>query len=345
MIVHSTLCFNESGTPLGFVDVQSWTRDPEPPKEAEDLPFEQKESARWLRSVQALEKLQTECPNTQLVSVGDREADIYELFAWAAAKPGRPALLVRAEHNRLRADGLKNLWSHVLAEKVVAEQELTVPRRGTKPKRQARISVRYAPITLQPPLAKPELGKVHLWAVLALEEHPPANTTPVEWMILSTLPVDTAETALVRLAWYAKRWGIEVFHRVLKTGCQIETRQLGSADRIEACLAIDMIVAWRIFHLTKLGRETPDLPCTIFFQDFEWKALLTFVHKTPHIQATPPTMREMIRHIASLGGFLGRKGDGEPGTQTIWLGLQRLDDIGAAFTVFAKIFAPSLVST
>jgi hypothetical protein len=138
-----------------------------------------------------------------------------------------------------------------------------------------------------------------------------------------------------------------VYHRTLKSGCQIENRQLGHADRIEACLAIDLVVAWRILHLSKLGREHPDVPCTVYFSESEWKALLTFVNRNPHVPAQPPSLREATRLVAGLGGFLGRKCDGEPGTQTLWLGLQRLDDITAMYEVFAAMFArpPPTVSS
>ena len=118
------------------------------------------------------------------------------------------------------------------------------------------------------------------------------------------------------------RWGIEVYHRTLKSGCQIERRQLGAADRLEACLAVDLVVAWRIFHLAKLGREVPYVPCTVYFEEAEWKALVAYVAHNPTPPEHPPTLREAMRMVAGLGGFLGRKGDGEPGTQTLWLGLQ-----------------------
>ena len=121
----------------------------------------------------------------------------------------------------------------------------------------------------------------------------------------------------------------------MKSGCQIEQRQLGTADSIEACLAIDLVVGWRIFHLAKLGREIPDVPCTVYFEEAEWKALLAYVTKNPVPPHQPPTLREALRSVATLGGFLGRKGDGEPGTQTLWLGLQRLDDITAMWKILA----------
>src|SRR5207245_3550102 len=152
------------------------------------------------------------------------------------------------------------------------------------------------------------------------------------------------DEAVEKLGWYAKRWGIEVYHRTLKSGCKIEQRQLGSADRLEACLAIDMVVAWRIFHLTKLGRQTPDVLCSVFFDEAEWKALYCFVRQDPKPPDQPPTLREATRMVASLGGFLGRKSDGEPGTKSLWLGIQRLDDIAATWKFMALNFAPHLLS-
>lgn len=338
MLVHSTLAFNLAGTPLGFLDVQSWTRDPEDfgkKHQRKELPFEAKESVRWLRSLEALERAQAQCPNTRLVGVGDREADIYELFVWATEKPGRPALLVRAERDRVLAEGQEGLWARLSSQAVASELEIKVPRRGKRPGRIARLSVRFAAVELRPPLLKKGLGPVQLWAVLAREEAAPAGIEPVEWMLLTSMPVQDLEGALEKIRWYAGRWGIEIFHRVLKSGCKIEDRQLAGADRLEACLAIDMVVAWRIFHLTKLGRETPDALCTLYFEEHEWKALLAYETGSAQVPEQPPTMREAVRMVARLGGFLGRKSDGEPGTETMWRGLQRLDDLAEMYLVMS----------
>jgi len=154
-------------------------------------------------------------------------------------------------------------------------------------------------------------------------------------MLLTTCPVESGAAACEKLRWYTLRWGIEVYHRTLKSGCKIEPRQLGTAERIEACLAIDLVVAWRIFHLAKSGGETPDVPCTVYFEEAEWKALPAYLSPNPVPPAQPPSRREARRRVATLGGFLGRKSDGEPGTQTLWLGLQRLDDLTAMWKVFA----------
>jgi len=272
MFLHSTLAFNEAGTPLGLLQVQSWVRDPEDRGKRHQryhLPLEAKESVRWLRSLETVAAVQAECPQTQVVSVGDREADIFELFVWTQDHPEGPALLVRAERDRMLPEEQGRLWEKVSTHPVAGRLELNVPRRPGRAARQAVLEVRYRAVELAPPKRKKDLPSVRLWAVLAREVNAPQGIKPLEWMLLSTLEVNTLESALEKLRWYAGRWGIEVFHRVLKSGCKIETRQLAGADRLEACLAIDLVVAWRIYYLTKLGRETPDLPCTVFFEDYQ----------------------------------------------------------------------------
>src|SRR2546426_9073829 len=231
-----------------------------------------------------------------------------------------------------------HLWPVVAAQPEVGIQEIHVPRRGTIAARMARLAVRFAEVTLKPPKDKSIYGPLKLWAVLAEEIDAPKDIAPLRWMLLTTCQVTNFDEATQKLAWYTKRWGIEIYHRTLKSGCQIEERQLGDADTIEACLAIDMVVAWRIYHLTKLGREVPDLPCTVFCEEDEWKALATFITKKPVVEGSPPTLRQYTRMLASLGGFLGRKGDGEPGTKSIWLGQQRLDDFKLAW----KLLIPHL---
>lgn len=340
LLVHDTMAFNLEGTPLGLLDVQCWARDPSQfgkKHQRRQLPLEAKESVKWLRSLEAVAQAQKQCPQTQIVSVGDREADIYELFVWATEKPGRPHLLVRAEHNRRVQQEHKHLWEHMAAQAVAGIKEVRLPRRAKRSARTAILEVRFGAVELRAPKTRGRLPNVRVWAVWARETGAPAGVEPVEWMLLTTLRVDTFDQACEKLDWYTRRWGIEVFHRTLKSGCQIETRQLGHADRIEACLAIDLVVAWRIFHLAKLGRETPEVPCTVYFEQIEWQALVGFIRKDPIPPAKPPSLREAIRLVASLGGFLGRKGDGEPGTQTLWLGLQRLDDIAEAWKVFSQL--------
>jgi len=308
---------------LILIDVQCWARDPEEAgkkSKRKELPIEQKESMKWLRSYRASAEVQELCSRTLLVSVGDREADIHELFHEAQKTQSGPKLLVRAERTRQRKVGEEAeeeeeheaLWEKMPTEPVAGHQEVFIPRKGSRAARTARLEVRYAPVTLK---------------------------SPLEWMLLTTVEVPSFEAAIERLRWYTLRWGIEVYHRVVKSGCRIEDRQLHDATRIESCLAIDLVVAWRIFWLTKQGRETPDVPCDVFLEEEEWQALCATVRQAAP-PAEPPPLRDAVRMIASLGGFLGRKSDGEPGTTTLWRGLGRLDDIVIGYRAARRLFAP-----
>jgi hypothetical protein len=342
LLLHDTLAVTPAGLPLGLLDVQVWARDPATfGKRAQryTLPLAQKESAKWLRSFQAATRLQAQVPGTTVVSVGDREADLYELFVQAQA-PGAPQLLVRATRERVRADGQGPLWASLARQAPAGTHRVLLPRRPGQRARVAELEVRYAAVTLRPPKRKRALPPVRVAAIQAREVAPPAGVEPVQWLLLTTLAVGSLAQATEKLDWYTQRWTIEVFHRTLKSGCRIEDRQLGTAQRLENCLALDLVVAWRIVHLTMLGRETPAVPCTVAFEDAEWQALYGFVHRTPQLPPQPPTLREAVRMVAGLGGFLGRKGDGEPGTQTLWRGLQDLAVIVEARRIFSAPRAP-----
>ena len=336
LLMHSTMAFNLEGTPLGLLDAQCWARDAATfgqKHERKQRPIEEKESSKWLKSFRRVAEVQRRSPATRLVSVGDRESDLYELFQEALRDAQGPWLLIRAEQDRRLAEGQEHLESWVAQQLVAGIQEIQVPRHRAQRARVARLEIRFARVSLQPPKNKKSLGALTLWAVLAQEVEAPSGIAPIRWMLLTTCPVESFEAACEKLCWYTLRWGIEVYHRTLKSGCQIEERQLGAADRIEACLAIDLVVAWRIFHLAKLGREIPDVPCTVYFEDAEWKALVAYTTRNPVPPAEPPSLREAMRMVATLGGFLGRKGDGEPGTKSLWLGLQYLDVMTAMWKI------------
>ena len=344
--VHSAQAFTPGGLPLGVLDIKAWARDPMEFGKSKDCnakPIEDKESNKWLTALGPIAAAAARCPNTRVVTLADREAGIYE-YLLDAHQRGLEAV-VRAKEKNRRLDGeVLKLWPHMLARPKAGTIDLTVPRHGKEPARPASLSVSYDTVTLRPPHAKKHLPPLRVVVVLSREETPPPGVKePLEWLLLSTAPlwpaggqtVASLAGAVERLQWYTRRWGIEVFHRILKSGCQIEDRQLGTADRLEACLAIDAVVAWRIHHLTWLGRATPDLPCDTVFDDDLWKGVIVFrTRKPPPVK--PPSLREMIRMIAGLGGFLGRKSDGEPGTQTLWRGLQRAGDIAIAFRGFRE---------
>lgn len=329
LLLHDTMAFTEEGTPLGLLDAQCWARDPQDRGKRyrrHDLPIEQKESMKWLRSFRKVAELQKLCPHTLLVSIGDRESDLYELFVEAVKDPGGPGLLVRAEKSRNRKVEEQFLWDFMLQQDVAGSLKIHVPRRGSRKARDAWVDLRYAQVEVKAPRRSGSVLPVRVWAVYVLEQvSDETMDCSIEWMLLTTVEVKTFEDARKRVEWYSGRWGIEVYHRTLKSGCRIKDRQLGTADRLETCLGIDMVVAWRIYHLTMLGRETPELPCTVFFKDIEWKALCCYVKKTPKGPQKPPSLREAMFMVGAIGGHLGRKSDGFPGTQTLWRGLQRLE--------------------
>ena len=150
------------------------------------------------------------------------------------------------------------------------------------------------------------------------------TTEPLEWMLLTTVGVSSREDALERLRWYTLRWGIEVYHRTIKSACHVEDRKLSTAGRLETCLAIDVVAAWRIFALAKQGRETPNVPCDVFLEEDEWQVLHAAVHHAPP-PSQPPSLRDAVRMIGMLGGFLASKQYPDPGTITLWRGLLRLE--------------------
>lgn len=340
--MHDTLALTPDGVPLGLLDIQCWARDPAQHGKAAQRyqrALEDKESAKWLVSFAAATRLQQQLPETTVVSVGDRESDLYELLVEAQAQARGAQLLVRAERTRRMTQDHGALWDFMGTQPVAGLQGLSVPRRGSAKARIATMQIRYAQVDLKAPKRKPLLPSVKLWAVCSREIDPPDNVGPIDWMLLTTIPVDNFEQACERLAWYARRWEIEVYHRTLKSGCQIQTRQLGTAKRLQACLAIDLVVAWRVFYITKLAREQPDAPCSVCFEPDQWKALLVRCKGDPN-PTLEPTLRQAVRMIAALGGFLGRKSDGEPGTQTTWRGLQRLDELTHVYRTLSNQRAP-----
>lgn len=340
LLLHDTLAFSEEGTPLGILDAQCWARDAEDSGKRyrrKELPIEQKESMKWLRSFEKVAQIQKLCPDTMLISIGDRESDIYELFLEASKEPDGPRLLVRAEKTRNRKVEQEFLWDFMARQHVAGSLKIHVPRSGSQKGRDSWVDIRFAEVELKPPKRFTSAPSVRVWAVYVLEQACEETLkSPIEWMLLTTVEVTSLQDAQKRVEWYSGRWGIEVYHRTLKSGCRIKDRQLGTADRIETCLGIDMVVAWRIYHLTMLGREVPEVPCTVFFKDIEWKALCCYVNKNPVPPENPPSLREAIYMVGGIGGHLGRKSDGFPGTQTLWRGLQRLDTATEMYAIFTQ---------
>lgn len=334
LFVHTGLAVTPEGLPLGIVHQQVWARAEEERKREtrRKRPIEEKESFRWLETVDAVESL---LPRELEVWVaGDREADIFELFAM----PRRAGLhlVVRATHDRkVKSEEAQYLHAAVEGSRVLGEMEVAVPRSRKRKARRAKLQVQVCALELVPPrnhLGRGDLSPVAVSVVRVREtETTPGGEKPVEWMILTTVPVHSLREAEEIVEAYAQRWKVERYHYVLKSGCGVEKLQLGSAERIERALSIYNVVAWRLLYMTYVARIAPELPCTAVLEEDEWKALL--VVGPAHSRKLPdqaPTVREVVRRVAMLGGFQGRKGDGEPGLQSIWTGFRRLMDFTLA---------------
>jgi hypothetical protein len=249
-------------------------------------------------------------------------------------------LLVRAAQDRRVEHEARVLWAAMAQAPLATRLELALPRQGDRPARRATVSVRFQALTLRPPRprANEGLAAVPLWAVWVVEEAAPTDAEPLEWLLLTTCPVRTAAEAEERLAWYACRWGIEVWHKILKSGCRIEARQLASAARLERCLTVYSVIAWRVQQVVMLARAVPDLPCTAVLEPDEWQALWCTIHQCPTPPAQPPTLQVAVRWLGRLGGHLGRTGDGEPGVTALWKGIQHLADL----TTMYRIMKPTM---
>jgi hypothetical protein len=337
LLVHDTMAFTVEGTPLGLLDVQLWARDPKKigkKYQRHKLPIEEKESMKWLNSYRAVAEVRHLCPETMFILVSDRESDIYDLFAEAMADEDGPELLIRADKSRRRKTEETFLWDKMSKEEVCGDIEISVPAKTSRPARTASCKVHVSKVCLNPPQGK-KLKPVEVWAVYTYEYgYDQSVKSPLEWMLLTTVPTTTFEEACERIEWYTKRWGIEIYHRTLKSGCRIIDRRLDNVERLEVCLAIDMVIAWRVFYLTKQARETPHVSCAKYLEEDEWKVLCAFAHG--NIPQEPPNIYDAVRMIAKLGGFLGRKSDGEPGTMTMWRGLHRLSDMRIGFNLLQK---------
>ena len=340
LLLHATLALSPAGQPLGLLQAQSWVRSGRhfgrSSHQRNCTPRAQKESQKWMESLSACQALAAQCANTTLVNVADREGDLYDLFEQALAPSAAPRvhLLVRAQHNRQVAHPQKYLWDFLAAQRPQARLQIQVPRKDGQPGRLATLAIRFAPVTLRPPCLKADQPPVSLWAVEAREGHRPKGSKAICWRLLTTLPVLTAEGAIEKVRWYAQRWQIEIIHKVLKSGCQIEQRQLETTARLRRVLMVDLIVAWRVLSLCKAARQTPDGLASDWLSADEWRALWCYYHERPCPPRRSPTLRQAVRWIAQLGGFLARRSDGEPGPIVLWRGLRELQAITAAWKRF-----------
>jgi len=353
VLLHEMQAFVPDGTPLGTVWAEVLNRTEgvshasaaEKAHERKQTPIEEKESFRWLTGLREARKIAQELPTVQCVCVADSEADIYEVFAEPRGEHPVHWLIRACQDRATDGDAGQRLRDQVLATPVLYEVELLIrgrsaktaaedrARRQNRETRRATVQVRAASVTLRAPY-RPDrkLPPVTVNVVLVREPDPPAGETPVEWILVTTLPIDTLEGVRTIVEYYCVRWSIEILFRVLKSGCRIERRRLEHIDRVLPCLGLYLIVAWRVLFLCRMGRSCPDIDCEAIFEPSEWKAVWVAV-KRRQPPNKPPRLAEMVHLIASLGGYIERS-HSEPGAQTLWIGLQRAYDLAWAWDAF-----------
>jgi hypothetical protein len=340
LLMHSSLAVTTDGLPLGLAAIKFWTRKKFKGTNAlrgkvnpTRVPIEEKESVRWLENVRqstALFQQPERC-----VHIGDRESDIYELFCTAQAVGTH--FLVRTCVDRLAGDG-----EHTVAEEM---QEVRVKgRHRLKVKNnqgdfvEAVLELRYRRIRILPPIGKqkryPELT---LTVLHAQERDTPTDREKIDWKLITDLPVRSRQEAIEKLAWYALRWKIEVFHKILKSGCKAEASKLRTAERLVNLIAIFCLLAWRIFWLTMMNRCAADAPPGLALTRMEIQLLDQLVKDKPAEASQNKTLSTYLTKIARLGGYLARAKDPPPGNQVIWKGMSRLMDMQLGFIIGAKL--------
>ena len=329
LIVHSALAVTTQGIAFGLLDQKIWTRDPAERgkrKEKRQKPIEEKESYKWLES---MDKSQLGIPKgLRLVHVGDREADVYEFFDHAIAND--QDFLVRVVQNRKTTEACK-LFDKVKNEPSAGEIIVEIPRdtRRNVPKRTTTLEIKYCRVNVLAPANTPKEFRKNASLALSIlcvkEINPPEGMEPIEWYLATNMDIANVDEAMEQVNWYVHRWKIERFHYILKSGCKIEELQNRNAERLQKLILMYSIISVRILSMTYLARQKPETLCTVIMEEQEWKVLYCIVNKTSKVPPTIPTMKEVVSYLAKLGGFLGRKGDGEPGVKVIWKGLNELN--------------------
>jgi hypothetical protein len=348
IVMHHTLAVSSSGIPLGVITQKMYDRNigsyRKDRREHQKLPIEEKESFRWIESLRQCHELSKDYKIKKFVTVCDRECDIYE-FLHEARKLDEN-YVVRSAKNRCLEDGKSNytrsgakVWDEIRKTKVKAKIEIEVPRKPGVKARTAKLSVRFGEVELKPPKRVPSakseaLTPVRVNCIILKEPRPPKDTEALEWILLTNLKIKDTDDALEKVEWYKKRWTIESFHKVMKSGFNVEKSQLQSVDRLKKFISLVSVLAVYVHWMTYFSRENPEDSCEILLQEHEWKALDCKINRKSEASKKPPDLNTAIVWIAVLGGYLNRKSDPPPGSMVLWRGWRRLSEIADDWLIF-----------
>ncbi len=338
--LHSLVAFTPERICLGHVSARFLKRNPKDlgkKKDNNSRSIEEKESYRWLEDYRKACEIAKKS-SAQIVYLADQECDIYEIFAEYEQSPQAADFVIRSKGERLVSleDGREMVLREAMkTAPILGITEFSLPaikglrirdrKRRQREARKVRQNVRLLSVICKPSKHKKSLPSVRLQVLYLEEIDSPKDSESVNWLLLTTLPMENLQDANTAVHYYLGRWGIETFFHVLKTGCRIEKLQFEEAERLLKCVSLYLVVAWRVLYVMMLGRVSPELSCEMVFDVDEWQCAYARVYKKP-----PPenslSMEQMIKIVARLGGHLGRTRDGPPGPRVMWIGLQSVYD-------------------
>jgi len=342
---HVQLAVTPQGLPLGVVGTESFDREPESLGRAQDrrtAAIEHKESHRWLKAYQNACGLQVLCPDTQVVSLADREGDIYDVYVEHRDHVGpRADFVVRVQQARSTLQRNPAAGPHAYCKvldklrqsPLLRSLQIDLPATSKRAARKACLEVRALTLTVKPPHARKYLQPITINVVLVEEVGGPGDGTDVSWQLITSLPLDTIDEVLRIVSYYRQRWSVELFFKTLKTGCRVEDLRLETTARLKKALALYEIIAWRIVYVTYLSRTAPDTPCDQVFAPHEWKSVWLVTRKSP-LPIQPPTLAEFVRLLTGLGGYNNRAKERQPGPLPFWIGIRRMYDLALAYQTF-----------
>ena len=338
LILHSTLAIEpEKGQSLGLLWQKLWHREPKPKppkdetpiqkkkrlssarKEARNRSFEQKESYKWVEALTTVEKLVSR--HTRVVHVFDREGDLTEVFD-QVRQLQHTGVIVRAAHNRSLDSESERLWSKLEAQPISFQQEIELPQTSKRSARSAKLAVRFCPVNLRTPYRFDNRDPIAVYAVYAIEVDCPEGETPVEWMLLTTEVVADIQIASIILHWYSYRWRVEEYHKIFKSGCQVERYRL-AADGMKPLIGFLSVIAVELLQLTYLHRTQPSAPAIVVLNPLQLQVLSAKSPKLPKVL----TVSWAVEAIARLGGYLEHRHKTPIGIQVLWRGWLKLHDL------------------
>jgi hypothetical protein len=338
LLLHSALAIEpDQGQSIGLLWQKLWNREPklklpkdETPtqkkkrqaaarKASRTRPFEQKESYRWVEAITTIENLVSK--HTRVIHVFDREGDITEVFD-KVRQLRHTGVLVRAAHNRSLDSDSERLWSKLEAQSISFEQEIELPQTSKRSARKAKLAVRFCPVNLRTPYRFDNRDPLPVYAVYATEVDCPADETPVEWMLLTTEAIADIQMASTILRWYSYRWRVEEYHKIFKSGCQVERYRLAS-DGMKSLIGFLSVIAVELLQLTYLHRTLPSAPAIEILNPLQLRILKAKSPKLPKLL----TVSWAVEAIARLGGYLEHRHKTPIGIQVLWRGWLKLHDL------------------